>query len=190
MAFLDDAGLKKLGLKKYGKKVLISDKASIYGAENISIGDNVRIDDFCVLSAVGGFIELHSHIHIAVFSSLFGGGGILMESFSGTSSYVSIYSLSDTFNGNYLVGPIMDKEFTNVTKSKTVIGRYATCATHSVVLPGASLGEGSILGAQSLANKPLESWKIYAGAPARFIKEREKGLIEKSREMELNWEKF
>jgi acetyltransferase-like isoleucine patch superfamily enzyme len=187
MAFLTYEELKNLGFKKLGSNVLISSKASIYGASNISIGNNVRIDDFCLLSAVAGFIELGNHIHIAAYSSLFGGGGILMEDFSGLSSFVSIYSASDNYSGDYLIGPTMDKDLTNIIKYKTTIGKYATCGSHAVVLPGASLGEGSILGSQSLAIKPLNEWTIYSGSPAKILKERKKGLLDKARVMEERW---
>ena len=60
MSFLNDEQLKDLGLKSYGKNVIISDKASLYNAKNISIGNNVRIDDFCILSAGDGGITLKS----------------------------------------------------------------------------------------------------------------------------------
>lgn len=36
--------------RSIGEDVRISDKASIYGASEISIGSHVRMDDFCVLS--------------------------------------------------------------------------------------------------------------------------------------------
>jgi dTDP-4-amino-4,6-dideoxy-D-glucose acyltransferase len=187
MAFLSHDELKNIGFKKFGLNVLISNKASVYGADNISIGDNVRIDDFCLLSAVGGFIELGSHIHIAAYSALFGGGGLIMKDFSGLSSFVSIYSASDNYNGDFLIGPTMDKDLVNIIKHKTVIGKYATCGSHAVVLPGASLGEGTILGSQSLAVKPLQDWMIYSGSPAKILKERKKGLIDKAKIMEQRW---
>ena len=50
MSFYKKEDLYKLGLKDLGKNVFISKKCSIYTPENISIGDNVRIDDFCILS--------------------------------------------------------------------------------------------------------------------------------------------
>ncbi|EQD33256.1 galactoside O-acetyltransferase, partial [mine drainage metagenome] len=62
MSFLDAAELKALGLDSYGKNVLISRKCSIYGASRIELGDNVRIDDFCVLSAGDGGIKIGSYI--------------------------------------------------------------------------------------------------------------------------------
>ena len=61
-SFYNEEELKEIGLKVYGKNVLISRNATIYGADKISIGDNVRIDDFCILS---GNISLGSYIHIA-----------------------------------------------------------------------------------------------------------------------------
>lgn len=45
-SFYTDEELAQLGLKSYGKDVFISRKCSIYGAFTISIGDNVRIDDY------------------------------------------------------------------------------------------------------------------------------------------------
>ncbi|EJN5866086.1 dTDP-4-amino-4,6-dideoxy-D-glucose acetyltransferase VioB, partial [Escherichia coli] len=54
MAYLDEIQLKEMGFKSVGENVKISDKASFYGCDNISIGNNVRIDDFCVFSAGEG----------------------------------------------------------------------------------------------------------------------------------------
>ena len=48
MSFLTQTQLHNLGFKSLGQNVLISDKASIYSPELISIGSHVRIDDFCI----------------------------------------------------------------------------------------------------------------------------------------------
>lgn len=52
------------------------------------------------------------------------------------------------------------------------MGRYAWVAARACVSPGVSLGDGAILGLASLATKDLEPWSIYAGVPARKVKER------------------
>ncbi len=54
MGFYTRKELERIGFKSIGENVLISDKTSIYSPQNISIGNNVRIDDYCVLSAGGG----------------------------------------------------------------------------------------------------------------------------------------
>lgn len=69
-SFYSISELKLLGLKRLGQNVYISRKSSIYSPENISIGDNVRIDDFCILS---GNITLGNYIHIAAYTALYGG---------------------------------------------------------------------------------------------------------------------
>ena len=46
MAIYTRDELQELGFSNVGENVKISKKASIYGASRISIGDNVRIDDF------------------------------------------------------------------------------------------------------------------------------------------------
>jgi acetyltransferase-like isoleucine patch superfamily enzyme len=52
------------------------------------------------------------------------------------------------------------------------IGEYSFTGTNSVVLGGSSLPHHSILGAQSLLNKSWdEPYRLYAGVPARPLKE-------------------
>ena len=67
MSLLTEEQIKKIGLKFAGKNVKISNKASIWNAANISVGDNSRIDDFCVLSAGEGGIEIGKNVHVAYF---------------------------------------------------------------------------------------------------------------------------
>ena len=75
-SYYDNAELLTLGLKHFGDNVLISKKASIYGANNIVIGNNVRIDDFVILS---GNITIGDYVHIAAYSGLFANKGCLLE---------------------------------------------------------------------------------------------------------------
>ena len=50
-SFYTEEELKGLGFRHIGNGVCISRKASIYGAQNISLGDHVRIEDFANLSS-------------------------------------------------------------------------------------------------------------------------------------------
>jgi UDP-3-O-[3-hydroxymyristoyl] glucosamine N-acyltransferase len=80
MAFLSEDKLLAFGFRKLGKDVKISDKASIYNADLIEIGDYSRIDDFCVLS---GRISIGRNVHIAVYCNIAGGTeGVIFEDFS------------------------------------------------------------------------------------------------------------
>ena len=44
-------------------------------------------------------------------------------------------------------------------------------------MPGVTLAEGSILGANSLLTKDTEPWTIYVGSPAKPIKIRRRDII-------------
>ena len=111
-SFLSIDELKSLGFKSFGENILISKFARFYSPQNITIGNNVRIDDFCILS---GTITLASNIHIAAYCALYGSNGIFLEDYSGLSARCTIYSAVDDFSGNYLIGPMVDKHLTNVT---------------------------------------------------------------------------
>jgi galactoside O-acetyltransferase len=187
MAFLSENELKEIGFKSLGRNVKISNKASIYAPQNISIGDNVRIDDFCVLSAFGGYIYLHNHIHIAVFCNLIGKGGIEMKDYSGLSSRVSLYSASDDYSGDYLIGPIMENECLKIIEGPIILEKYVTIGTNSAVFPNVTLQEGSVLGSFSLLTKNTETWSVNAGVTAKKIKSRKKGLLELVKIMEEKW---
>ena len=177
MAFLSRSALAEIGFAAVGKNVLISDKASIYGAERIEIGNNVRIDDFCILSAGEGGICLGSFIHIAAYTSIIGGGRVVIGDYGNISSRVSIYSSNDDYSGEFMTNPMVGSRYTNVTRKPVSLAKHVIVGSGSVILPGVSLGEGVALGAMSLVNKSLEAWGIYAGQPAVWLKNRDKGLL-------------
>jgi acetyltransferase-like isoleucine patch superfamily enzyme len=62
--------------------------------------------------------------------------------------------------------------FKNVTFSK-----FSGCGVNCSILPGVVLGEGAILGANSLAANNLEPWTINVGSPAKPIRNRKKEII-------------
>jgi galactoside O-acetyltransferase len=168
--------LENIGFKSIGENVLISNKSSIYGAKNIEIGSNVRIDDFCIISAGEKGIKIGNYIHIACYAHLIGSGRIIVEDHAQISGKVSIYSSSDDFSGDYLVGPTVPKEFTNVKNLTVHLKKYVILGCNTVVLPGVTIEEGTAVGALSLVSKNLPEYGIYGGNPLRQIKNRTKGM--------------
>ena len=173
-SFYSEIELKKLGLKSYGKNVLISKKCSIYAPEKISVGNNVRIDDFCILS---GSVTLGSNVHISAYCALYGAEGIEFRDNSGCSARTTIYSVMDDFSGDYLIGPIHPKDLTHVTGGKVTIGEYVQLGAHCLVFPNVTIHDGSVVGALSLVTKDIPEWSIYVGIPAKKLRDRSKGLL-------------
>lgn len=176
-SFYSSRELRNLGIKRYGENVLISRNAVIYSPEMLEVGNNVRIDDFTTIS---GKVVLGNYIHIAQACGLYGGDkGIYMDDFAGLSSRVVIYTVSNDYSGNSLTNPMVPAKYRPGDKSIPVhLGKHAIIGTSSVILPGADIGEGSAVGAMSMVGKPLGTWGIYAGSPAKKIKDRNKKLLE------------
>lgn len=173
-SFYSLSELKELGLKAFGDNVLISRKCSIYSPEKISIGSNVRIDDFCILS---GNITLGSNIHISAFCALYGSNGIELEDYSGMSTRSIIFSAVDDFHGDYLIGPIHPKELTNVTGGKVTLKRFSQLGANTIVMPNIIIEEGAVTGAMTFVNKNLEAWTINAGIPVNKKSKRNNNLL-------------
>lgn len=172
MSFLSEDQLSKIGFKSLGKNVLISDKTSIYNAKNISIGDNTRIDDFCIISAGEGGIEIGRYVHIACFSTIIGKGKVTMKDFSGLSSRVAVYSSSDDYSGEFMTNPCVPVHLTNTIHKDVSIGKHVVIGSNSVILPGVNLIDGSCVGSMSLVTKSENEPYILAGIPAKRIKKR------------------
>lgn len=174
---LTEDQLKEIGFASIGHSVQISECARFYGASRIHIGDHVRIDDFCVLSAGTGGIEIGNFIHIAVFSSIIGQEKIKLEDYSSLSSRVSIYSSNDDYSGAAMTNPTIPKEYTNVKHAPVHIGKHVIIGSGSIILPGVTIMDGAAIGALSLVKKNCESFGIYSGNPAKKIMERKRDLL-------------
>lgn len=177
MAMLSREAIENMGFASVGDSVQISDRASFYGTARIALGGNVRIDDFSVLSAGIGGISIGQHVHIAVYSSLIGAGKITLSDFCNISSRVSIYSSNDDYSGATMTNPTVPSEYTGVTHADVFLGTHVIVGSCSVILPGVTLEDGVAVGALSLVTQNCESFGIYAGNPARRVKERKRDML-------------
>ncbi|KIC35830.1 acyltransferase [Leisingera sp. ANG-M7] len=179
MAYYPQETLAQMGFASLGTNVRISDKASLYEVHRMHIGDNSRIDDFCVIS---GGISLGRNVHIAPFCLLAGGTpGITMADFSGLAYRVSVFAQSDDYSGATMTNPTVPADYKSETLAPVHIGRHCIVGAGTVIAPGADLGEGCCVGAMSLVLKPADAWMVYAGVPARRIKDRSRDLLELER---------
>ncbi len=175
---LNRAVINTMGFAAVGENISISDRASFYNIANISLGNNIRIDDFCVLSAGAGGIRIGDYVHIAVYSSLIGAGRITLSDFCNISSRVSIYSSNDDYSGMTMTNPTVHSQYTGVTHADVFLGKHVIVGSGSIILPGITLEEGVAVGALSLVTKNCDTFGIYAGNPAKWIKERQRNLLE------------
>lgn len=175
--FLREDELRALGIGHAGRNVLVHDSCNIVGLENLHLGDHVRIDAFTSIAAGRGRTEIGSYVHIGSYCYLGAGHGLVMEDFSGLSQGVKIYTASDDYSGATLTNPTVPDAYKTVKAGAVRLGRHAIVGAGTVILPKTDVGEGCSVGALSLVTHSLAPWGIYAGTPAKRIRERKRDLL-------------
>lgn len=176
MAYYTEEKLQNLGFKYIGKNVKISDKASIYNCDQIEIGDNSRIDDFCIVS---GKIKIDKNVHITPMCLVAGGEkGVVFEDFTTIAYGVQVFTQSDDYSGKTMTNSTIPKRYKNEFMQEVILKKYSIVGAGSIIMPGVILAEGTSIGAMSLVLKSTEPWGIYVGNPAKRLKDKKKDLLE------------
>lgn len=179
MAYFTRVELEQFGFAALGQNVKISDKTSIYGAEQIEIGDNSRIDDFCVVS---GNIKIGRNVYIGPGALIAGGlPGIVFEDFVTLAYHVMVFTQSDDYSGRTMTNPTVPARYKIEIKEPVHLERHCILGAGSIVMPGVTLSEGTSLGAGTLVSRSTEPWGIYVGSPARRLRDRYRDLLELER---------
>lgn len=117
----------------------------------IIIGDNVTVVDFVHIGATN-YVEI--------------GNNVLMAS----KIYISDHN-HGTYSGNNQTNPHTPPQQRYVSNDKrVVIGDNAWIGESVSILPGVTIGQGSIIGANSVVVKDIPSFSIAVGNPAKIIK--------------------
>jgi acetyltransferase-like isoleucine patch superfamily enzyme len=179
--------LKSIGVKIYGNgtNIEISKLAKIYNPSRLILQDNIRIDDFSILSGRGN-IEIGNYVHIGAHCSISSYSKIQFHNYSGLSSGVKLFGSTDDYSGKFMTNPTVPPQFLGTIHGDIILNKHVVIGAGSIILPNTTLAEGTAVGALSLINKNTEAWKIYAGNPAKIIKNREKNCLEYEKIIELN----
>lgn len=176
MAYLSQDELDAMGFARLGSNVRISSKASLYDTDKMEIGDNSRIDDFCVVS---GKLTIGRNVYIGPFGLIAGGTpGIVFEDFSTLAYRVQVFSQSDDYSGATMTNPTVPARFKQEIKESVRLCRHTIVGAGATIMPGVQLAEGTAIGAGSLVLHSTAEWSIYAGSPARRIKNRKRDLLQ------------
>ena len=188
--YLTEKDLDKMGFKSLGNNVRISSDARIYGAHNISIGSNVRIDDFVTISANTGFVDIHDNVFIARGCHISGFYGVVLGRFSSMAANVLIYSASDDYSGKFLTAQAIPQKYTSHIGGTVEIGKHVIIGANCVILGGCRIGEGCSIGSMSLIKGDLEPWGMYWGIPVKRGKNRSKELLQLEKKLIQEYPEF
>lgn len=168
-----------------GEDVFISANVEIRRPSLIAVGNHVSIDSGFYITTKA---EIADYIHIGPYVTVIGGfdGFLKLEGFNTIGAGTRIICVSDTFSGNALVTTLgIPEKFVEVVAKPVIFQRFSNVGVNAIILPGVTLGEGSVVGAGSLVTKDTEPWTIYVGAPAKPIKIRPKEkMLKYAKELE------
>jgi acetyltransferase-like isoleucine patch superfamily enzyme len=179
--------------KKVGKGLIIGRNVVIRHPALIKLGDNVTIDDNCVIDGRGAGtagIVLENNVIINRNCMLLAKSGpIKIGKRTSIGSNSMIVSMDGVEIGEtVLTGAICNisagaYHFENVdmavmdqgaySKGPIRIGSKTWLGTGVIVLDGVSIGSGSVVGAGAVVNKDIPDRKIAIGVPAKIIRARE-----------------
>lgn len=163
--------------KEIGSNVQIAFPSCGYGLENISIGDNFLSGERLKLRAfgewegvkytpqikIGNNVNIQTDCHISAINSVIIEDNVLIASFV----YISDHSHGTCDYFESLISPIKRRLY---SKGAVCIGKNVWIGEKATILPGVTVGEGSIIGANSVVTKNIPAYSIACGTPARVIK--------------------
>lgn len=129
-----------------GHRVTVREKTS--AGKNLQIGTLGDIQGHCKF---GDYVRLHSNVHIGQHSHV--------------GSYVWIFPYVVLTNDPHPPSDVM---------MGVNIEDFVAIATMSIILPGVTVGKGSLVGAHSSVSRDVAADTVVGGAPAKFICETRK----------------
>lgn len=85
LGYYNSEELRSFGFARIGECVQIAKTCKIFGLENITVGDNSRIDDFCTIIGTGPLV-IGNRVHIHSYCQIGARGGVTFEDFSALAS--------------------------------------------------------------------------------------------------------
>jgi acetyltransferase-like isoleucine patch superfamily enzyme len=157
--------LRAFGFKAVGENVSIAKTCKIIGLENITLGDDCRVDDFTALIATGPLV-IGNRVHIHSYCQIGSRGSVTLDDYSALASGCLVYSASDDAMGRYMVGGVVPEHCTKPKIAPVRLARHAVAFARCTILPGVTMHEGAIACAHSLVSRSLPEWMIAQGSPA------------------------
>lgn len=164
-------------LKKEGKDIRLYPLCKIIRPENAELDDNCQIFDYV-------FIDSGKSLKIGKYSTLTwnviieGGAHTIIGHRCfigpGTKLLTSTYKLDGFFTVEHLPEDCQKTEYGDI-----ILEDDAYIGANCTIMPGVTIGQGAVVGANSLVTKDLEPWGIYVGTPCKKINVREKPTKER-----------
>jgi acetyltransferase-like isoleucine patch superfamily enzyme len=150
-------------------RCFVSLSARVQLSPYISFGEKTVVKPFAMLLTQGGRISIGKNCAVSSFNHISNGiKDITIGDYVRLGPHVTILGGSRNFKDREKLIIEQGSHHKGVT-----IGNDVLVGAGAVILPGCQIGDGAVIGAHSLVNSDVPSFKIVAGNPARIIGERE-----------------
>lgn len=151
-----------------GSRVLIGKGSLIHAVNNIQLKNGVHVSRYCTLRSGPGDIVVNEMVNIGTYSHIDGHGGVEIGKNTLLARNVEILSGSHIFKD-----PTIPIRFQGTDLKKTIIGEDVWLGFRATVLPGVTVGDGTVVGAGAVVTKDIPKYSIAVGVPAKVIKKRD-----------------
>jgi len=138
---------------------------------NLTAGVNCRLDafpnDLNVCLKLGDNVQINDAVHIAAIESVTIGDRVLVAS----NVFISDHNHGSYGFNNMHTSPLIPPEKRSLSSSPVNIGDDVWIGEFVCILPGVTIGNGSIIGAMSVVTKNIPEYSIAVGSPAKVIKQ-------------------
>lgn len=153
---------------------IVSPDARIYPSSRgtkITIGAHCRIEPFALIRCVGGMgdVELGEHCYVNPNCVLYSGNGIRLGNNVLLAPGVQLVPTNHEYSRRDV--PIRLQGF-RPSRGGIEIGDDVWIGANTVVLDGARIGAGAIIGAGSVVMGDIPPYEIWGGSPIRKLKDR------------------
>ena len=143
----------------------------LWGVENVFIGEKCEFGH-------PENIVLGSNIWIGDHTNIYAQGKVIIKDGTILADHVDIRTANHYYDGEDLNLLPFDEK---ILIGTVTIEENVWIASHCVILPGVTIGEGAVIAAGSIVTKSVEPMSVVAGNPAKIVKYRDRERYEKLR---------
>lgn len=130
------------------------------------MGNKVYIMSHCMFTHPSG-ISFGNRVIVGHFSSIAGHGGVIIGNDVLIGAFCSILSVTHKYQDRTQLIMSQGDEV-----GKIIIGNDVWIGVHVTIMPNITIGEGSVIGANSVITRDVKPYSVVGGVPAKFIKSR------------------
>lgn len=154
--------------KELGINVIFENGVKVFHPENITLQDNIYVGHYTILK---GYYKnemiIGKNTWIGQNCFFHSAGGLEIGEAVGIGPCVKI--ITSAHSGGDVAKPVL---FLPLEFKKVVLKDGCDIGVGSIILPGVTIGEGTIIGAGSVVVESIPDFCVAAGVPARVIRKR------------------